>query len=283
MSILAVVPGLVLLFFFSSRRLHTRCALVTGFRRVLFRSDRSYWARGAELGWPSLLVGEEHGGGSISGHGLVDLTLVAHDFGPHPAPGPPTPTKSVAAALRDVGAGAWDELIGGILAGTSIATWCSAEPQPNDRLGRVTLDVRADGDDVVLNGVKRPVESAADADHLLVTGRTGDGLTQVLVPRETAGVTLSPMTTVDLTRRFSTVTFDDVRVPASSVLGEVGGAGAQVERQLQIALVLACAESVGTMQKAFDMTVEWAFDRYSFRSEEHTSEVQSLMRISYAV
>src|SRR3546814_17800694 len=72
------------------------------------------------------------------------------------------------------------------------------------------------------------------------------------------------MTTVDLTRRFSTVTFDDVRVPASSVLGEVGGAGAQVERQLQIALVLACAESVSTMHKAFDMTVAWAFDRHSF-------------------
>src|SRR3546814_17382371 len=72
------------------------------------------------------------------------------------------------------------------------------------------------------------------------------------------------MTTVDLTRRFSNVTFDDVRVPASSVLGEVGGAGAQVERQLQIALVLACAESVGTMQKSFDMHVAWAFDRYSF-------------------
>src|SRR3546814_5247564 len=33
--------GVVVLFcfFFSSRRRHTRCALVTGFRRVLFRSD----------------------------------------------------------------------------------------------------------------------------------------------------------------------------------------------------------------------------------------------------
>src|SRR3546814_10454771 len=30
----------LLLFFFSSRRRHTRCALVTGFRRVLFRSER---------------------------------------------------------------------------------------------------------------------------------------------------------------------------------------------------------------------------------------------------
>ena len=31
-----------------------------------------------------------------------------------------------------------------------------------------------------------------------------------------------------------------------------------------MALVVACAESVGAMQTAFDMTVEWAFDRYSF-------------------
>ena len=43
--------------------------------------DADYWRRGAELGWTSLLVGEEHGGGTIGGAGLVDLTLVAHEFG----------------------------------------------------------------------------------------------------------------------------------------------------------------------------------------------------------
>ncbi len=50
--------------------------------------DRDYWRRGAELGWTSLLVGEEHGGGSIGDHGLVDLALVAYEFGRHAAPGP---------------------------------------------------------------------------------------------------------------------------------------------------------------------------------------------------
>ena len=128
----------------------------------------------------------------------------------------------------------------------------------------MSLDVRVDGADVVLNGVKRPVESAGRADLLLVTGRTDDGLTQVLVPGDTAGVSIAPMHTVDLTRRFSVVSFDDVRVPATAVVGEVGRGGAQVERQLQLAVVLVNAESVGAMQAAFDMTVEWAFDRYSF-------------------
>ena len=64
-------------------------------------STTSYWRRGAELGWTSLLVSEERGGGSISGDGLVDLTLVAHEFGRHAAPGPLVPTNVVAAALSD--------------------------------------------------------------------------------------------------------------------------------------------------------------------------------------
>src|SRR5258707_301528 len=37
---------------------------------------RAWWKRGAELGWTSLLVSEERGGGSISGQGLCDLALV---------------------------------------------------------------------------------------------------------------------------------------------------------------------------------------------------------------
>ena len=41
----------------------------------------AYWRQGAELGWTSLLVSEDDGGGSISGGGVNDLALVAHQFG----------------------------------------------------------------------------------------------------------------------------------------------------------------------------------------------------------
>jgi alkylation response protein AidB-like acyl-CoA dehydrogenase len=225
--------------------------------------DPGYWRRGAELGWTSLLVGEDHGGGSIGDHGLVDLSLVAHEFGRHAAPGPLAVTNVVAATLSETGH-EHDEVIGTLLSGESIATWCVGEPIPNDRLGTVTLEIRVDGEDVVLNGIKRPVESAAMADHLLVTGLSDAGLTQVLVPSTTPGVSVRPMETVDMTRRFSVVTFDEVRLPASSVIGEVGSAADQVDRQLERALAIGNAESVGAMEAAFDMTVEWSFDRYSF-------------------
>ena len=39
--------------------------------------DPDYWAGGAQLGWTMLLVGEEDGGGSVSGRGAVDLALIA--------------------------------------------------------------------------------------------------------------------------------------------------------------------------------------------------------------
>jgi len=223
---------------------------------------RDHWRQGAELGWTSLLVADDHGGGSISGEGVIDLTLIAYEMGHAAAPGPFVTTNVVAAALSD--ADAHLDVLAELIAGTSIASWCSSEPLPATGFGDVRLEVRVDGPDVVLQGVKRPVESANEADHLLVVGRTGDGLSQVLVPSDAPGITIDPLHTVDLTRRFSVVTFDDVRVPASAVVGELGGADAQVERQVQLALVMLTAESVGATQRAFDMTVEWAFDRYSF-------------------
>ncbi len=88
--------------------------------------------------------------------------------------------------------------------------------------------------------------------------------TQVLVPASATGLTVSPMQTIDLSRRFSVVTFDDVRVPVDAVVGTVGEAAIDVDRQFQVLLVILNAESVGAMQTGFEMTVEWAFDRYSF-------------------
>jgi alkylation response protein AidB-like acyl-CoA dehydrogenase len=225
-----------------------------------FTSD--YWRQGAELGWTSLLVAEADGGVSVSNHGLVDLTLVAYEFGRRAAPGPLAATNVVAGALS--AAGADKALLAGLIEGSAVASWCLSEPAPNDGFSKLACEIAPEGDGLVLNGVKRPVESAAQASHLLVTGRTGSGLTQVLVPRDAEGVTVTPMAGVDLTKRFSVVTFDDVRLPLTAAVGKIGEAAADVERQLQHAIVIWTAEAVGAMQAAFDMTVEWSFDRYSF-------------------
>jgi alkylation response protein AidB-like acyl-CoA dehydrogenase len=225
-----------------------------------FGSD--YWRRGAELGWASLLVSEEQGGGTISGSALVDLTLIAHEFGQHAAPGPLVPVNVVAFALSETGT--HSDVLESVMAGESIASWAFAELGTSPVLDGVRLTIDLEGDEVVVNGEKRPVEAGGQSSHLLVTGRTGTGLTQVLVPVDTPGVSVTAMGSVDLTQRFAAVRFDNVRLPASALVGQAGEAADLVERQLQIAVVAHNAEAVGAMQAAFDMTVAWAFDRYSF-------------------
>jgi len=222
--------------------------------------DPAYWRRGAELGWTSLLVSEEHGGGTISDSGLADAGLVAFEFGRHAAPGPLAVVNVVAATLSEHDAAA--DVLAALLSGEAIATWCAPTFGPTG--WQPTVEARREGADLVLNGEARIVESAGQAGHLLVTCNDEGGVTQVLVPAATPGVSTAPMETVDLTRRFGIVTFGDVRVPVAAAVGAVGEARADVDRQFDLLMVLLNAESVGAMQAAFDMTVEWAFDRYSF-------------------
>lgn len=224
--------------------------------------DAGEWRQGAELGWTSLLVSEASGGGSLSGDGLADLALVAHEFGAAAAPGPLLVANVVALALDR--AGGHREVLDALLSGASVATWCGADLRPGPGGPAPSLEAEVLGEDVVVRGATRPVESAAQSSHLLVVARTGDGLSQVLVPVDAAGVGVTPLESVDLTRRFASVTFDEVRLPATAVVGAPGEATDAVRHQLDVALALTCAEAVGAMQSAFDLTRAWLVERYSF-------------------
>lgn len=237
---------------------------------------RDFWRQGADLGWTSLLVTEADGGGSVSGQGLVDLTLVAYEFGRYAAPGPLTAANLVTGAVARSGTAQQKAgLLPGLMTGDRIGSWAYAEPHPFDRLGAVGVRARRSNGMYLLTGVKAPVEAAGQADLFLVTavlaseGDEDGGLVQFLVPADTPGVSVSPMRTLDITRRYGRVAFTDAAVPASAVLGEPGTveastAAADVERQLQIALVIQLAELTGTMDRGLELTTEWLFNRYSF-------------------
>lgn len=225
--------------------------------------DPAYWQSGAELGWTMLLVGEDDGGGSVSGRGAVDLALIAYEFGKHAAPGPLVDCNVVAAALSGQGGELQQAVLGEVISGASIAT-SAMGAAPWQRPGEATVTIRRDGDDVVIDGSVRPVESAKQAGYFLVTGMGEGGMTQVVVPADAPGIEIKALKGMDVTRRFGSVTFNGVRAPASALLGDYGRAGEQVSRQIQNAAVILSAESVGAMDAAFDMTLDWAFGRYTF-------------------
>ena len=68
-----------------------------------------------------------------------------------------------------------------------------------------------------------------------------------------------------MTRRFVKLDFDGVRVPLSALVGDGRvRPDAGVAWLTDLAVVVQLAEMVGAMQWAFDTTLEWAFNRYSF-------------------
>ena len=225
--------------------------------------EPDYWAAGAELGWTSLLVGEEDGGGSVSGRGAVDLALIAFEFGRHAAPGPLVDCNVVASALTGQAGETQRHVLGELLAGSAIGASCLGAA-PWQGAGEASVAIRRDGEDVLIDGSMRPVESAGQAAWLLVTGFSDGRMTQVLVPANASGVSIKALKSMDVTRRFGSISFENVRAPASALVGEFGRAGEAVARQIQAAAVMLSAEAVGAMDAAFDMTVDWAFNRYTF-------------------
>ncbi len=227
--------------------------------------DRTWLSRTADLGWYSMLVSEKYGGGSMTEHPLMDLATIADSIGRHLQPGPFVPMNVVGAAVSEYGTDAQrEELLPKITAAEVVATWA-----PFDSAGRwdagAALEVRRLGDQIALNGLRGFVADAQSADYVLATGRCDGEPVQVIVPVVTPGVSVEALTCYDLSRRMADVSLDDVRLPAAALLGGAEPCGAaSLERQLQVAVVLACSETVGALDAMFWMTVDYAKDRVAF-------------------
>jgi alkylation response protein AidB-like acyl-CoA dehydrogenase len=227
--------------------------------------EPDWWRRGSELGWNSLIVDPAAGGDSISGEGLVDACIVAEEMGRLVSPGPLIGANVVAAALSEA-ANVADhaEVIAALMAGEAVASWAVYEPRrgwsPMTPTARATLD----GSGYVLSGVKDRIDCGDQADYFLVAAAGPDELAQFIVPAAAPGVTVTAEQSLDLVRRYARVDMDGVELPATSVVSPAGTVEAAVNRQSQIAVALQCAETAGAIQRVFEFTVQWAFDRYSF-------------------
>ena len=228
--------------------------------------DPAFWGKLAEMGWTGLGIPEEYGGVGT----FLDLVVVLEEAGRALLPGPFFSTMGLAVpTLLEAGSEAQrKQVLTDVAAGQARATVALTEPSGRWDADGVTLSAQPAGDGWRLDGVKLFVPDAAVADHAIVVARTRssgeDGITLFLVSGRPSGMTISPLKTMDMTRRWYEVRFDGVQVPGDAVVGTVDQGWAPLRRALDWAAAGLCAEMVGGAQHVLDTSVEYAKTRQQF-------------------
>ena len=226
------------------------------------------WRQVTKLGWPGLPFPEAYGG---TAGDLLDAAVLLEEIGRGLLPSPFTSTVILCGLpILEFGtAEQRDDFLPLIASGQRVMAFALTEADPRYEASSVTLEARRDGDAYVLNGRKLFVRDANIADHLLVVARTGGGgapeggITLFLVDATTPGIETALLKSAAMDRQCD-VTFADVRVPASRVLGKEGEGWPIVEWVFQRGVLAECAELVGVMQKVLETSVEYAKNRVQF-------------------
>jgi alkylation response protein AidB-like acyl-CoA dehydrogenase len=253
----------------TARDFLTERAPVTLVRDVMESSashSSEVWKQMAELGWMGLTLPEEYGGVDL---GMVELCIVLEELGRSLAPVPFLPTAIASTAILEIGDEAQKRAwLTPICAGDAIGTLAITEERGTENPGDLAVRATSGGGGWVLDGRKLFVPDAGSAEVLVVVARTGgedeSGLGLFLVPRETAGVEMAAMPSMDLLRPLYEVSFQGVKLPADALLGGDRDAWPRLARVLDRARVMIAAEMVGGAEKCLESSVEYAKERVQF-------------------
>jgi acyl-CoA dehydrogenase len=135
--------------------------------------------------------------------------------------------------------------------------------------------ITRDGNDYVINGRKWWTSGAADprCRLLIVMGRTDPDAaphrqqSMVLVPIDTSGVTVVRSTPVfgwQDQHGHCEIVYDDVRVPASNLLGEEGAGFAIAQARLGPGRIHHCMRALGAAERALAMMIDRVQRRVAF-------------------
>ena len=230
--------------------------------------SRALWSQFADMGLLGLTFAEADGG---FGGGPVDTLIVMAAIGRSLAPEPYLASVVLGGGLlRDAGSAAQRQAsLPGVAAGTLTLAFAHAETHARFDLAHVETTARKEGSGWVIAGSKRFVLSGDSADKLIVSARTRgaandvEGISLFLVDASAQGVKRRGYRTQDHGRA-ADIRFDAVRVDTDALIGVAGAGLPVIERATDVAVAALCAEAIGVMERAHELTVDYLKVRKQF-------------------
>ena len=239
--------------------------------RAIEQDERGYsvelWEKMAALGWFGISLPESYGGGGLP---VTYLGLILEECGRAIAPVPFHSTATAALAVARHGSDEQQQsILPRIARGDLIMTWAAQEQDPRLRADAVQCRAEVDGDSLVITGIKHFVDNFSAAELMVTAVRTAAptddnaGITLVIVPTNSAGITETRLTTLAKDSQ-SKLALDGVRVPLGNVIGVVNQGWPAASDMLDVGTALLCAQITGAARKDAEMAIDYAKNRVAF-------------------
>ncbi|MCG6222617.1 acyl-CoA dehydrogenase family protein [Vibrio antiquarius] len=157
-----------------------------------------------------------------------------------------------------------------LVTGEWLGSYCLTEPNAGSDAAALTTSATKKGDKYVLNGGKTFISGAGETDVLVVMARTGEagakGVSAFVVPAQTDGISYGrkePKMGWN-SQPTRAVTFENVVIPASHLLGEEGQGFVFAMKGLDGGRINIATCSVGTAQQALNQAARYIQERKQF-------------------
>jgi len=229
--------------------------------------SRDLWREMAALGWPGAALPERYAG---LGLGFAELGVVLQASGRTLVASPLFASVVLASSAILLGGSEAQKsaLLPRIGSGELLAT-LALEEGAHHNPAFIATSAAPHGDGYRLNGCKMHVVDGHVAGLFIVVARTagepGDahGISLFLVDGRARGVSVARRTMVD-SRNMAEVRLQDVEVAGSNLLGELHAGSALLTRVLDRGNIALAAEMLGSLQAAFERTLDYLKQRRQF-------------------
>jgi len=224
--------------------------------------DRAVWKQMADLGWLGVLVPEQYGGMGLK---LADMAIVAQGLARALVPEPLAAAAVLAArVLADSNNEALKQkLLAGLASGDTLPAVAWQEQAGTLEVSRINMQATPFEGGFRVNGSKRFVIGASNADGYIVSANAAQGMQLLWVPRDAPGATMAFDTLAD-GRQSGTLTLSDVTVSKDNVVNTGDAAAKSLARAIDHTAVIASAELSGIMGRSLEMTLDYLKTRVQF-------------------